>query len=180
MPDIKIVFELLNAGHDVSTFSCGDEALDLWLYNRALRNQTLNATRIFLAVDEVSGTIMGYYGLSMSEIIRADAPKPAQRNMPEAIPVVLLGRLAVSKQHQKLGLGRFIMRHVLETSLHASEAVAARLIITQPIDANARNFYLAVGFEPLAQTPDTLCLDLRKIKVLPIRVLQEIGKPYGF
>ena len=163
MDNIEIVFELLNAEHDLSAFSCGDESLDSWLHSKALRNQKLSATRTFLALDKTSGTIMGYYGLSMSEIVRADAPKSVQRNMPQGIPVVLLGRLAVSKDHQGMGMGRFVMRHALETSVRAGESIATRLVITQPIDLDARRFYLAVGFEPLAGTSDTLCLDLVKL-----------------
>ena len=167
MTDIRVAFELLDGTHDLAAFSCGDDSLDAWLRDRALRNQKLDATRTFVALEEGTRRIMGYYGLSMGEIVRSDAPKPAQRNMPASIPVILLGRLAISIEFQGQGLGRFLMRHALETSLRAAENVAARLMITVPIDEQARRFYLAVGFEPLAGRDDALCIDLKKLGALP-------------
>lgn len=164
MTEPDIVFEPIGDKHDTASFSCGDESLDAWLRSRALRNQKLNATRTFLALDSQDRSILGYYGLAMSEIVRAEAPKPTQRNMPSAIPVILLGRLAVSRHRQGIGLGRFIMRHALETALFAAESVAARLMLTVPIDDEARRFYLAVGFEPLAGRDDVLCIDLKKLQ----------------
>ena len=99
----------------------------------------------------------------MSHIIRNDAPKKTQRNMPESIPVVLLGRLAIDEKWQGKGLGRYLMRHMIKTCLAASEAVAARMIITQPIDENASNFYVSVGFEPLRSQENMLAIDLKKV-----------------
>lgn len=160
LPTIRI--ELLNPSHDVSGFTCGDAAMDDWLHSRALKNQKLAATRTFAAVREDTSAVIGYYGLSMSQIIRSDAPKSTQRNMPETIPVVLLGRLAIHQGFQGKGLGRYLMRHVITTSLAAAEQVAARMIVTHPIDENAQRFYYSVGFEPLRTRPDIVAIDLQK------------------
>ncbi len=159
----EITIQLLNSSHDTENFSCGDSSLDDWLAKRALKNQKLAATRTFVATPDKAQTAIGYYGLSMSQIIRNDAPKKTQRNMPESIPVVLLGRLAIDKNWQGKGLGRYLMRHMIRTCLAASASVAARMIVTQPIDDNAHNFYVAVGFEPLRNQERMLAIDLKKV-----------------
>ncbi|MEZ5536525.1 MAG: GNAT family N-acetyltransferase [Thiolinea sp.] len=163
-PEIDI--RLLTGEHETEDFTCGDESLDSWLQERALKNQTLDATRTFVATIAGERSVIAYYGLSMSEIIRTEAPKAAQRNMPESIPVVLLGRLAIHQDWQGKGLGRYLVRHLIKTALVASQAVAARMIITKPIDEAARHFYLAVGFEPLRGRPDVLAIDLKKVAAL--------------
>ena len=165
-PKTPITIELLKPHHDLSGFSCGEETLDDWLQRKALKNQKLDATRTFVAHVEESKAIIGYYGLSMSEIVRTDAPKAAQRNMPSSIPVVLLGRLAIHQEWQGQGLGRFLMRHVIHTAYTASQSVAARMIMTQPLDQRAYEFYQSTGFEPLKSKPDILVIDLKKVEIL--------------
>lgn len=159
LPAIRI--ELLNPDHNVLDFSCGDASMDNWLQSRALKNQKLAATRTFVAIREDTEAVIGYYGLSMSQIIRVDAPKSVQRNMPEMIPVVLLGRLAIHTEFQGKGLGRYLIRHVVTMALAAAETVAARMIVTHPIDENAHHFYRCVGFEALRTRSDILGIDLR-------------------
>ena len=164
LPAIRI--ELLNSDHNALDFSCGDASMDNWLQSRALKNQKLSATRTFVAIREDTKTVIAYYGLSMSQVIRVDAPKSVQRNMPEMIPVVLLGRLAIHTEFQGKGLGRYLIRHVVTMALAAAETVAARMIVTHPIDENAHHFYRCVGFEALRTRPDILAIDLRKAREL--------------
>ena len=160
-PEIEI--QLLTSTHDLEAFACGDDSLDAWLRDRALKNQKLSATRTFAVTVKGESEVIGYYGLSMSKIIRTDAPKSTQRNMPDHIPVILLGRLAIDKAWQGKGLGRFLTRHMIQTSLAASQSVAARMIVTKPIDENAFQFYQSVGFESLTGQEILLAIDLKKI-----------------
>lgn len=161
-PDISV--KLLTADHETTPFSCGEASMDNWLKTRALRNQKLAATRTFAVTLANEKVVIGYYGLSMSEIIRSAAPKSTQRNMPESIPVVLLGRLAIDQSWQGKGLGLYLVQHLIQTALLASQTVAARMIITKPIDQSADQFYQAVGFEPLRGHADFLGIDLRKVR----------------
>ncbi len=162
-PQPEVEIQLLTSTHELEGFSCGDESLDEWLNNRALKNQKLSATRTFAVTVKDEQAVIGYYGLSMSKILRADAPKGTQRNMPEHIPVILLGRLAIDKAWQGKGLGRYLTRHMIKTSLAASQTVAARMIVTKPIDENAFQFYQSVGFEALKGQELLLAIDLKKV-----------------
>ena len=45
------------------------------------------------------------------------------------------------------------MRHVIHTAYTASQSVAARMIMTQPLDQRAYEFYQSTGFEPLKSKP---------------------------
>ena len=50
--------ELLHAGHDVSSFSCGKPSLDRWLKTRALSNQQKGFSVVMVV--HVAGRVVGY------------------------------------------------------------------------------------------------------------------------
>lgn len=67
------------------------------------------------------------------------------RNGPDPIPVVLLGRLAVSAAAQGCGLGRDLLADALRKATLVSETLGARALVTEAIDANAGRFYEQMG-----------------------------------
>lgn len=92
--------EPLSAAHCISHFDSGVAALDDWLKRRALANQVSGASRTFVVCEKAH--VVGYYALASSAISARSAPGRFRRNMPDAIPVVVLGRLAVARSHQRL------------------------------------------------------------------------------
>ena len=162
--DTSITIELLDAQHVLDDFTCHDDELDSWLHHRALRNQKLSATRTFVACEDGSQKVIGFYGIASSEIVRTESPKSMQRNMPATIPTVTLGRLGIDHQWQGRGLGRRLVSHMIQTVLEVRQKIGTRAIITHPINDRARQFYLAVGFEELNAQHPLLFLDLRKIE----------------
>ncbi len=50
--------------------------------------------------------VLAYYSLASSSIATNTAPGRFRRNMPDSIPVVALGRLAVDQSLRRRGLGR--------------------------------------------------------------------------
>ena len=96
--------EPLSDRHQIGEFASGVASLDDWLKRRASKNQAADASRTFVACDAVK--VVGYYALASGGVETAAAPGRFRRNMPEPIPVVVLGRLAVSHSHKGNGLGR--------------------------------------------------------------------------
>jgi hypothetical protein len=86
--------EPLDPDHDIAGFDCGVESLNAWLQRRAAANQVSGASRTFVVCENTK--VVGYYALASSAVAAAAAPGRFRRNMPDPVPVVVLGRLAVA------------------------------------------------------------------------------------
>jgi GNAT superfamily N-acetyltransferase len=84
--------------------------------------------------------------------------------MPDPIPVVVLGRLAVDQAFQGKGLGRALVRDAGYRVIQAAGAIGIRGLIVHAISADARAFYEAVGFAPSPLDPMTLMITLTDLK----------------
>jgi predicted N-acetyltransferase YhbS len=84
--------------------------------------------------------------------------------MPEPIPVVVLGRLAVDQSHKGRGLGRALFRDSAKRVLHAADSIGIRGILVHAISPDAKAFYIAVGFEPSPLEPMTLMVTLADLR----------------
>jgi len=135
----------LAAHHDVADFASGEDILDAWLRRRALANQASGASRTFVVCDE-SDTVAAFYSLSAGAVSPAITPGRFRRHMPDPIPIVLLGRLAVDRRHQGQGLSRALLRDALERVLQASSVIGVRGLVVQALSPAARDLYLHLGF----------------------------------
>jgi len=90
--------------HELNDFFSGVTSLDEWLKRRARANQFSGASRTYVVAD--GHKVVGYYALASGAIATADSVGRFRRNMPDPIPVVVLGRLAVDRSQQGRGLGR--------------------------------------------------------------------------
>ncbi|MCZ8150135.1 MAG: GNAT family N-acetyltransferase, partial [Roseomonas sp.] len=107
--------------HDLSLFSSGEASLDDWLRRRALANQVSGASRTFVVCR--GDVVVGYYCLSAGAVAVAAASGRVRRNMPDPIPVAVLGRLAVDSSLHGQGLGRGLLRDAIRRTLQASEVL---------------------------------------------------------
>jgi GNAT superfamily N-acetyltransferase len=153
---------LLAERHEMDQFDSGEASLDEWLKKRARANQASGASRVFVTCD--GNRVAGYYSLSSSSIMPALVPGRFRRNMPDPIPVVLLGRLAVDKAWQKQGLGRGLFRDAALRVSQAAEAIGVRGIVVHAISEDARKFYLGLGLTPCVDQPMTLVVTLQDIR----------------
>ena len=111
--------EKLSAEHNLSEFDSVELELDDWLRRRALNNEARGASRTYVAC--VGRKVVGYYALSAGAIAHTHAPGRIKRNMPDPIPVVVLGRLAVDKGAQGKGVGTGLLRDAVLRILQAAE-----------------------------------------------------------
>ncbi len=148
--------------HDIETFTSGEESLDTWLKRRALKNQATGASRTFVACE--GRRVVAYYALASSAVTVIEAPGRFRRNMPDPIPVVVLGRLAVGRSFQGKGVGRALVRDAGYRVIQAADAIGIRGLIVHAISAEARAFYEAVGFAPSPLDPMTLMITLTDLK----------------
>jgi predicted N-acetyltransferase YhbS len=95
---------LLAPVHKLDSFDSGVQALDDWLKRRAWSNQAQGASRTYVVADEAD-RVVGYYAMAAGALAVADAPGRIKRNMPDPIPMAIIGRLAVDRSHQGQKLG---------------------------------------------------------------------------
>jgi GNAT superfamily N-acetyltransferase len=145
----------ISPGHRLETFDCGIPSLNDWLRKQALRN---GASRTYVRC--AGDLVVGYYCLSTGAVVRAASPKPMQRNMPDPIPVVILGRLAVEVRYGGQGLGTALLRDATVRVMRAASSIGIKAMLVHAISDEARKFYLDRGFLPSPIEPMTLCLPL--------------------
>lgn len=154
--------EPLTADHDLERFASGEGGLDSWLKRRALRNQASGASRTFVVCDV--GAVVAYYALASSAITVAEAPGRFRRNMPDPIPLVVLGRLAVDRGQQGNGLGRAMVRDAALRVIQAADTIGIRGMLVHALSDAAKAFYQRVGFEPSPLDPLMLFVTLDDLK----------------
>ncbi len=157
---------LLTEAHDLAAFDSGESVLDDWLRERALRNLQIAASRTYVVCRGETTRVAGYFALTMGQILARETLGAMRRNMPQQIPAVVLGRLAIDRAWQGRGLGRALLADVVRRSLRASADVSARLVIVHAISPSAEAFYLHHGFTRLPVPTPTLALDLLKLQRL--------------
>jgi GNAT superfamily N-acetyltransferase len=140
--------EPLGPQHEVAAFSNGRHAsLDDWLRQRSRTSEGLPArTYVTCAADPVN-QVVGYYAISTAAAHRVAMPSTKLRKgMPEEVPLLLLGRLAVDAAFQGQGLGAALLADALRRCAAASVIAGVRGVLAHAIDDEAVRFYLRHGF----------------------------------
>lgn len=145
--------EHLSASHDVTAFDSGVAELDDWLKQRALANEA-GGSRTYVVC--AGGRVIGYYALANGAVAQGTATGRVRRNMPDPVPVMVLGRLAVDRNWQGRDIGRSLLRDAVLRTLQASEIGGIRAILVHAISEPAKLFYERCGFTASAAEPMTL------------------------
>ncbi|MGB3042892.1 MAG: GNAT family N-acetyltransferase [Xanthobacteraceae bacterium] len=130
----------LTADHDVSGFDCGEPALNDWLRHRALKNES-RFSRTYVVCDD-GNRVVAYFCISAGAVERAAAPGKVRRNAPDTIPVSVIGRLAVSRDHAGKGLGADLLADALRRIAVASQSIGIGAVLVHAKDEVAKRFYL--------------------------------------
>ena len=155
---------LLNQAHECVGFCSGEPTLDRWLVERAWPNELSGASRTFVTTPVACPNVVGFYSLAASSVRLGDAPGVVRRNMPNPIPVILLGRLAIDQSVQGCGLGRALLQDSVRRVLAASDVIGVRALLVHAISDHAVGFYRIFGFVPSPVETATLFLPLARIK----------------
>lgn len=151
----------LTAAHHVAGFDCGEPTLEHWLKHRALRNEGRGASRTYVL--RTGRQVVAYYCLATGSITSELVPGRVRLNMPDPIPVMVLGRLAVDLAWQGRGLGKAILRDAVLRTIQVSEVVGVRALLVHALSDQAVGFYEAQGFHPSPMNPRTLLLPLSEV-----------------
>ncbi len=140
--------EPIAARHDVSRFSNGLHfSLDQWLRERAHPSEGLSARSYVVCPAVEPDRVVGYFSISTAMEQRNALPSAKlRRGMPEQVPLLLIGRLAVDAEWRGRGLGSSLLIDALRRCLAASEIAGARGVVAHAIDEAAAGFYERYGF----------------------------------
>jgi GNAT superfamily N-acetyltransferase len=129
----------LTADHDLSTFDCGEPTLNDWLQQRALKNES-RFSRTYVVCE--GNRVVAYFCISAGAVQRATAPGKVRRNAPDTIPISVIGRLAVSRDHAGKGLGADVLSDALRRIAIASQSIGIGAVLVHAKDDTAKRFYL--------------------------------------
>ena len=150
---------LLTESHELDLFQSGTDSLDQWLRRRARANQASGASRTYVIAE--STRIVGYYCLSSGGLDLTDAPGSIRRNMPDPVPIAVLGRLAVDVTWQGKGLGVALLQDAVRRTGQAAAILGIRGLLVHAISDEAKAFYERYGFQASPKNPMTLVLSLK-------------------
>lgn len=159
----------LTGSHDRAGFDSSSAPLDRWLKRTALQHQRRGPSRTTVAVpaddaavdgfhqrgyDEIHAeSILGFYCLCSTQIIKAELDVQAARKLPDTIPAIRLGRLAVARAMQGQRLGALLLADAFRKGQGVALQVGVAEMIVDAKDAAAARFYRHFGFSASAHNP---------------------------
>ena len=145
--------EPLGKHHDRSGFSCGVEPLDRYFHKQASQDAKKKVATVFVAVDNATGAVHGFYTLSAAGIPLDRLPAGLARALPRyaSLPAIRLGRLAVHGEARGNRLGAYLLMDALYRA-HRNE-IAWVVFLVDAKDENAREFYGHFDFMSFADNP---------------------------
>jgi len=155
--------------YDRSQFDCGEPALDDWLRRYAGQNRRRDTAATWVIAD-ADDRVAAYASIAMTGIDRSVAPAGLAKQAPDPVPALLLGRLAVDRHHSGRGVGTALVAHVLATAVELNTHAAARAVVVNAINPNARRWWEHLGFQPFdpdeEECPDLYLLTIEIAKTL--------------
>jgi GNAT superfamily N-acetyltransferase len=154
--------EHLEDRHDCAAFDGGVPELNDWLRQQARRNEATGASRTYVVC--VGNRVVGFHALATGCVARSAATGKVRRQMPDPIPVMVLGRLAVDTSYQGSGLGQGLLRDALLRTLQVAGQTGIRAVVLHAVSEPARRFYERAGFAESPIDPMTMMISIADIE----------------
>lgn len=153
----------LTATDQVDAFDCGQAALNQFLQRYALVNQKANSSQTCACCQ--ADVVVGFYSLAVGSIDPESAPSRVMKGLARhSVPVMILARLAVDRQHQRKGLGQAVLKDALLRTAQAADIAGIRCLLVHAKDEAARQWYESWEFEPSPTDPYHLFLMVKDLK----------------
>lgn len=148
----------ITAAHDIKSFDCGEPVLNDWLQRHALKNESGGSSRTYVVIE--GNRVVAYYTLAAGGVSHTEAPGKIRRNMPNPIPVLVLGRLAIDTTWQNKKLGKGLLKDALLRAINVAQQAGVRALLVHALNDKARQFYKHHGFLESPLDSMTLMLPL--------------------
>ncbi len=150
--------EALAPEHDRPGFACGSDPLDKYLSEQASQDIRRRISACYVAVDEETNAIAGYYTLAAGSVPIIDLSEAMTKRLPRypLVPVARVGRLAVSVAFQKRQLGAALLWDAGLRTMQSGMGVFA--LVVDAKDETAAAFYKHHGFVGFSSNPPAFVL----------------------
>jgi predicted N-acetyltransferase YhbS len=144
--------EPLRGKHDLEGFCCGDDSLDEWLHRHSRHAEAAGSARTFVTTD--GKRVVGYYALALGQVQPEDGTERLLKGQPanRRVPVLVLARLAVDREHKGSGVGRSLLQDALLRCAGVADSVGVRAVVAHA-HKDANGFYDRFGFEASPTDP---------------------------
>jgi GNAT superfamily N-acetyltransferase len=160
--------EVLRKDHERGSFDCGQEDLNSYLRETASQHNKKNISKTFVIIDDESETreVLGFYTLLFQKVNASAFPHRDSKKYPKnsQVPVILLGRLAVTFKHQRVGLGTFLLSNALERTFDISENTGVVALFVEAKDDEAMKFYEEFEFISFPENKLHMYLPIERIR----------------
>jgi GNAT superfamily N-acetyltransferase len=149
---------ILSKSHNRDGFDCGNADLNRFLKTQARQDAERDFSRTYVAVeDEDPVQILGFSTLSAGQVAFDDVETSILKKLPRyPMPVVHLGRLAVSLNHQGKGVGKALLKDAISRTVETADSMGVHALQVTAKDETAAAFYEKYGFIRLKPGTDQL------------------------
>ncbi len=112
--------------------------------------------------------VLAYYTLALGSVIRAEVPRKQRHGLPNPVPVMVLGRLAVDRRHGRRGIGPHMLKEAIRRTLLVEREAGALALIVHAIDDEAVGFYAKYGFQVFPAGTRTMFLPIETIRAAAV------------
>ena len=86
--------------------------------------------------------------------------------MPDPLPVLLLGRLAVDKRYHNQGIGQALLRDAMLRAVNVASNAGVFALLVHALSDPAKQFYISRGFVVSPLQPMTLMMTIETIRTI--------------
>ena len=144
--DYKLVsIKNIQQKSQLKKFNCDIDALNEFLSRYALKNDQLGIGKTFVALDNQE-KIAGYFTLATAQIVYQEIPDEYRGKLPKyPIPALRIARLAVNKELQGKGIGRWLLAQAFIKIVQVADITGIYFIIVDAKETS-KAFYEHYGF----------------------------------
>lgn len=126
-------------------FDCGTEVLNEFLSRYSFKNDILGIGKTFVAFNK-NEDVIGYFTLAAAQVLFEDIPDNYRAKLPRyPIPALRIARLAVGKNLQGKGIGKWLLTQAFIKIIHVAEITGLYFIIVDAKETS-KSFYEHYGF----------------------------------
>lgn len=151
--------------HAREAFDCGDALLNGYFSRHARQSHERGGAKTFVATPvSDAARVLGFYSLSPASIAHARTPALRSKGLARfEVPVFRLGRLAVDRQVQGLGLGGQLLLLAGQRCIQAAAEVGGVALLIDAKDERVSAWYQSYGALPTLDAPLSLLLPLATV-----------------
>ena len=159
--------------HDRAAFSCGARRIDNFLKLTAKMHQRADFTRVWVAVDGRTPTVLGYYAINSHAIDAGQLPENIRKKSPShgRVGAAYISAFGVDSAVQGRGIGTFLISDALKRIARISEEMGIWAVVLDVLDdgdtekiRKRHAFYRDFGFIDFASPPLRMYLPVATIR----------------